>query len=312
MYNESGAWWRTLGKRLQDILFVSSIHNYMIVSLFEDRLELVNLVLVVAKLGEQTGKVALVLGALLGASDGLVHTRGTADEDLDVLLAGVGQDGLEELLGDNTLGTGPVLWGVVEGVEGAHTVGELVLEVFPLALEEDVLLGDVTEDEGDLCVVVGVLEDGAGELVHGGDAGTTSDQGDVVVLVGLPGVLGDGTLHVEPLSRLHVVKVLRHGTAGVLLDDKVDVADGILVTDGSVGTDDGLLHLGALVLCNESRSDGEARNAAVLGEVETQSLCVVVDDLALHELQADEALVTAGEALGGVGSLCGNVALLGL
>lgn len=270
------------------------------------------MVLVVAKLGEQTSKITLVLRALLGASNGLVHARGTANEDLDVLLAGVGQDSLEKLLGDDTLGTGPVLWGVVEGVESAHAVGVLVLKIFPLTLEEDILLGDVAEDEGDLCVVVGVLEDGAGELVHGGDASTTSDQGNVVVLVGLPGVLGDGTLHVEPLAGMHVVKVLGHGTAGVLLDYEVDVANGVLVTDGSVGTNDGLLHLGALVLCDESGSNSETGNAVIFGKVETQSLCVVVDDLALHQLQADEALVTASEALGGVGSLCGNVALLGL
>lgn len=46
--------------------------------------------------------------------------------------------------------------------------------------------------------------------------------------------------------------------------------------------------------------------------METQLLGVVVDDLALHQDKADEALVTTGEALGSVGGLCGNVALLGL
>ena len=292
---------------------MSNIHDYMIHLFFSKiRLELVNLVLVVAKLGEQTSKITLVLGALLGASDGLVHARGAADEDLDVLLARIRQDGLEKLLGDNTLGTGPVLWGVVEGVEGAHTVGELVLKVLPFALEKDVLLGNIAEDESNLCVVVGVLEDGAGELVHGGDAGAASNQSNVVVLVLLPGVLGDGALHVEPLSGLHVVEVLGHGAARVLLDDEVEVADGVLVTDGGVGADDGLLHLRTLVLCDEGGSNGETRDAVVLGKVETQSLCVVVDDLALHQLQADEALVTASEALGRVGSLCGNVALLSL
>lgn len=88
-----------------------------------------------------------------------------------------------------------------------------------------------------------------------------------------------------------------------------------LVADGSVGSDDGLLHLGALVLCDESGSNAETGNAAVLGKVEAQSLCVVVDGLALHQDQADEALVTTLEALGSlnaIASLVGDVALLGL
>lgn len=224
----------------------------MILFLIRDSLELVDLLLLVAKLGKHASKITLVLRALLGASDGLVHARGTTDEDLDVLLAGIGKDSLEKVLSDHALRAGPVLWGVVQRVEGAHAVRVLILEVLPFALEENVLLGNVAENESDLCLVVGVLKDGAGELVHGGDAGTTSDQGDVVVLVLLPGVLGDRTLHVESLSRLHVVKVLGHGTTGVLLDDEVEVANGVFITDGSVGTDDGLLHLGTLVLGDQS------------------------------------------------------------
>lgn len=137
---------------------------------------------------------------------------------------GTGQDGLEELSGDLSLGAGPVLRGLVEGVEGTEAVGVVLLKLFELTLQEDVLLGDVAENESNLGLVVGVLEDGAGELVHGGDTGTTGDQGDVVVLVGLPGVLGDGALHVESLTGLHVVHVLRHGTARVSLDDEVEVA----------------------------------------------------------------------------------------
>lgn len=239
-----------LFQEIRDILFISNIHDMTFSS--KARLELVDLVLVVAEFGEHTGKLTLVLGALLGTSDSLVHAGGTADKDLDVLLLGVGQDSLEEIGGDHALRAGPVLRGVVEGVEGAHAVGVLVLEVFPLTLEENILLGDVAENEGDLCLVVGVVKDGAGELVHGGDTGTSGNEGDVVVLVLLPGVLGDGTLHVKSLSGLHVVKVLGHGATGVLLDDEVEVADGVLVTDGSVGTNDRFLHLGTLVLGDQS------------------------------------------------------------
>ena len=55
---------------------------------------------------------------------------------------------------------------MVEDVEGAEAVGEGVLEVLELGFEEDVGFGEVAEDEGDFGFVGGVLEDGAGELVH--------------------------------------------------------------------------------------------------------------------------------------------------
>lgn len=160
-------------------------------------LELEDLVLAVAQLSEVTAQLTLVRGAVLVARDGLVKTGRTADKDLNVLLAGAGDDSLEELLSDETLALRPVLGRLVEDVEGAETVRELVLELLELGLEKDVVGGDVTENEGDLGLVLRVLEDGAGELVHGSDTGATGNQGDVVVLVGLPRVLGDGTLHLE-------------------------------------------------------------------------------------------------------------------
>ena len=94
-------------------------------------LELVDLVLAVTKLGEVAAKLALVRGAVLVARDGLVKARRTAHEDLDVLLVGRRDDGLEKLLGDETLALRPVLGRLVEDVEGAETVGELVLELLP-------------------------------------------------------------------------------------------------------------------------------------------------------------------------------------
>lgn len=71
------------------------------------------------------------------------------------------------------------------------------------------------------------------------------------------------------------------------------------VADGSVGPNGGLLHLRALVLCDEGRGNGEARNAVLLWQVETELLSVVVDLLNALKLQADESLVAASEGLGG-------------
>lgn len=147
-----------------------------------------------------------------------------------------------------TLAALPLLRRVVEDVESAEALGVRVLEVLELALEQDVLLGDAAVNEGDLCLVLRVLEDGARRLPHGGDARAARDQGDVLVLVGGPLVLGDGTLDVQALPGLEVVHVRRHGPVRVLLDEEVDGALLVDVADGRVGADHGLLHLGALVL----------------------------------------------------------------
>jgi len=260
-------------------------------------LELEDLVLAVTKLGKVAAKLTLVRGAVLVARDSLVQTGRTANEDLDVLLVGRRDDGLEELLGDEALALRPVLWGLVKDVEGAETVGELVLELLEFGLEQDIIGGDVTEDERDLGLVLGVLEDGAGELVHGGDTGATGNQGDVVVLVGLPRVFGDGALHLQRLAGSHAVHVLGHDAAGVLLDDEVDVTGSVLVGNGGVGTDGRLLHLGALVLGNERAGDVETGNGILLVQLETQLLGVVVDNLHGVEGQLNEALVASSEAL---------------
>ena len=61
---------------------------------------------------------------------------------------------------------GPALGGLIEEVESAETLRVGVFEVFEFAFQEDVFFGDVAEDEGDFCFVVGVFENGARELVH--------------------------------------------------------------------------------------------------------------------------------------------------
>ena len=189
-------------------------------------LELEDLLLRVAQVGQDTSELTLVLGADLGTRDSLVHGRRTTDEELDVTLLGLGQDSLQELLGDEALATGPLRRGLVQDVEGTEALGVGVLKILELLLQKDILLGDVTEDQGDLGLVIGVLEDLTGKLVHGGDTGATGDQSDVVVLVSLPGVLDKRTLEGQALVDVHGVHVLRHGAARVGLDDKLEVTGG--------------------------------------------------------------------------------------
>lgn len=187
-------------------------------------LELEHLLLGVTKLLQGTIDLALVLRADLRAADSLVHARGTTDEELNVLLLGLGEDRLQEVLVDVALSAAPAIGRVVEDVEGPEALGVSVLEIIELLSQEDVFFSDVAEDQGHLGLVIGVLEDLAGKLVHGGDASAAGNQAHVVVLVGLPGVLGDGALEVELVVDLQAVDVLGHRTVGVGLDDELEVA----------------------------------------------------------------------------------------
>jgi hypothetical protein len=173
-------------------LYITVSHS--IGSIFYNALKLENLLLAVAQLLQDTRKLTLVLGADLASRDGLVKAGRTADEELDVLLLGLGQNSLQQLLVDEALAASPLLGRVVEDVEGAEALGVGVLKMLEFFLQEDVVLVDVTEDKSNLGAVFGVLEDMANELVHGCDTGSTGDQGNVVVLVSLPGVLGERTL----------------------------------------------------------------------------------------------------------------------
>merc|ERR1712169_124048 len=242
---------------------------------------------------EHAREFALVLGADLVARDGLHQTGRAAHKQLDILLLGLGQDRLEEILADEATGAGPALGRLVEHVKGAEALGVRVLEVLPLLLEQNVLLRHVAKDERHLCLVVGVVEDGPRELVHGRDARAARNQRNVVVLVLLPLVFGQRALHVEPLAGLHVVEVRAHGPVGVLFDQQVNEALVVLVADGRVRPEGGLLVIGALVLGQDGTGDVEARDHVALGQLEAEALGVVVDILHLGQLQRDEALVAA-------------------
>jgi hypothetical protein len=144
-------------------------------------LKLVDLVLAVSKLLQVAIELALVGRALLATANSLVQTGRSADEDLDLLaLFGLGENGLQQLLGDVALAALPCLRRVVQDVKGAESLWVCVLEVLPFALQEDILLRDVAKDQGDLCLIVGVLEDGSCSLPHGCDSGSASNEGNVL------------------------------------------------------------------------------------------------------------------------------------
>ena len=117
------------------------------------------------------------------------------------------------------------------------------------------------------------------------------------MLVRLPRILGNGPLEIQPLIRLHLMHVLAHGTVWIPLDHEIDIPLCILVADGRIRPYDRLVHLRALVLCQQRRGDGEARDVIAVGEREAEFLGVVVEFLDGFELEVDEALVSAREGL---------------
>jgi hypothetical protein len=146
---------------------------------------------------EVTFQLSLIFRARLATRDGLVHRRGSTDEDLDVLILRLWQYGLQQLFRDVSCLHRPILlrW-LVENVEGSKPLRVRVFEVLEFALQEDVFFFDVSENESDFGLVLGVLENCSDDLVHGSDAGAASNHSDVVMLVGGPGVLRDRTLEI--------------------------------------------------------------------------------------------------------------------
>ena len=156
----------------------------------------------------------------------------------------------------------------------------------------------IAEDQRDFGFVSWVVEDGAGELVHGCDARAAGDERDALVLVGFPGVFWDRALHVQPLAGFHVVEVGAHGPARVFLDQEIQEALLAFGAHGRVGSDRGLAVLGTLVLCEQSTGDWETGDIVRAGEGEAEYFGVVVDVFDFVEFEGDEALVAALEGFG--------------
>lgn len=188
------------------------------------RLKFKDLVFCVAQLFQNATQVALIGRGDFGSADGLVQAWRSTDKDLDVVALGVGDHGLEQLLVDNSRSVFPARGRGVEGVKGTESIGEVFLELGQLIFHKNILLGQIAKYQGHLCLVFGVLEDGADQLEHGCDTCAAGDQSDVVVLVGRPGVFRDGTFEGECLAGFQGEDVVGHGAFGVDLDKEVEMA----------------------------------------------------------------------------------------
>lgn len=174
--------------------------------------------------------------------------------------------------GDVANTTGPALRGLVQDVVHAEAA-VLLGESIEVLLEENVLGRDVGEDEVDLGLVAcgTATDDGADDLEHGGDTGTSGDHAKVTDHVrGVDeGTLG--TLDLERLANLERGHVLGDVAGGVGLDQEVKVAGLVVARDGGVGAHDllgGAIGLGAVGADGDVLADGKAKNTLLGGEAE--------------------------------------------
>lgn len=157
--------------------------------------------------------------------------------------------------GDVAHTTGPALGRPVQDVvhPEAAVLGDEGVQVL---LEQDVLLGDVGEDEVDLGPVAGLAaaDDGLDDLQHGGDAGAAGDHAEVAHHVGRVGEGALGAPDADGLADGQGGEVLADVAGGVRLDEQVEVARLLVAADGRVRPHDLLVAAVGLV---EDRADGD-------------------------------------------------------
>jgi len=198
--------------------------------------ELVNLFFRVPQRLQYPQQLSLIRRTRLAPTDTLIHSRRPTHKDLNIPLLRLRQHRLQQLLAYIPLPLHPPLTRLIQHIKRLKPLRIRIFQLLKLMLQQDILLLDVAEHERDFRPVVGILEDGPAELVHGRDAGAAGDERDVVVLVLGPGVFGEGAFHVEALAGGHAVEMFGHGAVGVALDYEVEVAADVFVADGGVGT----------------------------------------------------------------------------
>lgn len=174
----------------------------------------------------------------LGAGDGLEQRRGAADKDVHVVVGGLEQVLLEVLLRDVSGLAIPASTGLVNKEMELELVGVLSLDFFQFALEQNVLFGLGAVEQVDLGVVLGVPGNAVDQLVERRDAGATSNEGNLLVLVGGPRVLGEGSHEGDGLVEAKVEDVVTKLAVGVSLDDQTEATGLIEVGDRRVRSND--------------------------------------------------------------------------
>lgn len=174
--------------------------------------------------------------------------------------------------GDVTDAAGPARRGLVKNV--VHTEASVFLgKGVQVLLQQDILRGNVGEDEVNLGLVTGgaATNDSANDLEHGSDTSAASNHTKVTDHVRGVDEGALGTSDLERLSNLHRRHVLGDVTGGVGLDQEVEVAGLVVARNGSVGAHNllgGAIRLGAVGTNGDVLTDGQAEDGLLAGEVE--------------------------------------------
>lgn len=165
--------------------------------------------------------------------------------------------------GDVADAASPSLRRVIKDIVDADTLvlGSQGLEVFS---QEDVLRGDIGEDEVDFGLVTSLAttNNGADNLQHGGDTSASSDHTKVTNHVGGVDEGTLGTADSNALADHERGHVLGDVALGVGLDQEVEEAGLVVARYGSVRADD---FLGRAIGLGEGSTDGD-----VLADGETE------------------------------------------
>ena len=104
-------------------------------------------------------------------------------------------------------------------------------------LKKDILLGNVGEDEVNLCLVAGgtSADNSLDDLKHGGNTSSSGNHAKVAYHVGSVDKSALGSANANGLANGKAGQILRDVTGGVRLDEQVEVAGLVIARDGSVG-----------------------------------------------------------------------------
>lgn len=150
-------------------------------------------------------------------------------------------------------------------------------ESVKVLLEQDVLGGDVGEDEIDLGLVTSLAaaDDGTDDLQHRGDTSATGNHTKVADHVGSVDKGALGATDADRLADLERRHVLGDVTGRVRLDEQVEEAGLVVARDGSVRADN---LLGAAVFLRNGGADrdvladGKAKDGLGRGKLEAVAM----------------------------------------
>lgn len=230
--------------------------------MYTSTLVLENLFLGESKVLESTNQLTLISRRNLGTRDGVVQRRRSTDEDVDVVGRRSKHVCLQVSLGNETSLTLPVRTSLVDKEVELELVGVLLLNGQKLILQQNIILRNTSVKEVNLGLVFGVLANTLNQLEQRSDTGATSNESNLLVLVGSPRVLGDGSLERNVVIDAEAKDVVAKLSGGVSLNNELEAAGNLKVGNRCVWSNN-VVALCSDVFGQKRRGEGKAENRVV-------------------------------------------------